>query len=96
VADPIGQGFTLSQATLAKVLGISSADVSILSKAFKLDKDAGCAVVVRSGPRNKIVNYNERSIERFRELVKDPPQDLDPTAEAAVVRVRRKFRREKP
>lgn len=91
VADPIGQGFALSQANLAKALGVNSADVSILSKSFKLDKEADCAVVVRSGPRNTIVNYHPRAIDRFRELVRNPPHELDPTAKAAVARVRKKL-----
>jgi hypothetical protein len=92
ITDPVGQGYTLSQVDLAKALGVSTADVSILSKSFKMDKEAGCAVVVRSGPRNRIVNYHQRAIERSRELVRHPPSDLDAAGKSAVTRVRKKMK----
>jgi hypothetical protein len=49
VADPIGAGFTMSQTDIAKALGISQADVSVLLRAFALNKDEKCSVVVRPG-----------------------------------------------
>lgn len=90
VADPIGAGFTMSQANIAKALGIGQADLSILVRAFKLDKDSNCAVVVRPGDdqRRGIVNYHPRTLERFRGLAAAPPGDLDANQRGALRRVR--------
>lgn len=91
VADPIAKGYALSQSSLAKALGISSTDVSILCKSFKLSEDGKCAVVVRKGSKQQIVNYHPRAIDRFRELVKSPPHDLDASGKTALVRVRKRM-----
>ena len=91
VADPIAKGYSLSQNSLATALGISATDVSILCKSFKLAEDGKCAVVVRKGAKQQIVNYHPRAIERFRELVKNPPQDLNAPGKAALARVRKRI-----
>lgn len=93
VADPIAAGYTLSQSDLSRALGISSADVSLLARAFELDKQEGCAVVVRQGKKQKIINYHRRAIDRFRELVDSPPPRLGAEANGALRRVRKKWRR---
>ncbi len=96
VADPIGAGYMLSQTDLAKALGLpptgtSVADVGVLLKAFKLREDGDCAVRVRSGSRSSIVNYHPRAIDRFRELLADPPAGLTGNDKSALERVRRKL-----
>ncbi len=90
VADPIGTGYVLSQADMAKALRISQPDVSILVRAFQLSSDGQCAVVVRQGAR-QIVNYHLRAVDRFKELVATPPKGLDPSQKRAVERVKRKL-----
>lgn len=89
-ADPIGQGYSLSQTALAKALGVPPTDVSILCKCFKLATDANCAVVVRAG-RSRLVNYHPRAVTRFQELLRHPPSDLDATGRAALARTRKKL-----
>ena len=90
VADPIGAGFTMSQAEIAKAIGISPADASILLRAFQLSKDETCAVVVRPGDnkRRAVVNYHPSTIDRFRKLTRSPPSGLDSSQKAAIRRVR--------
>ena len=90
VADPIGAGFTMSGANIAKALGISHADASVLLRAFRLDKDSKCSVVVRPGDdqRRGVVNYHPRTLDRFRALVGDPPGGLEGNQKSALRRVR--------
>lgn len=90
VADPIAAGYTMTQADLARALGISGPDASILARAFKLEEDPDCAVVVRGG-KNKTVNYHPRAARRFRELVAKPPRGISTRAEKTAERVRRKL-----
>lgn len=69
VADPIGMGYTLTQANLAEAMGLSAPDVSVLARFLKLN-DEDCAVVLRRGGKaNQTVNYHPRAIERFTELI---------------------------
>lgn len=91
VADPIGTGFTMSQANLAEALGLKAPEVSILVRAFKLNEDEECAVVVRKGKSGEIVNYHPRTTQRFRELVEVPPKDLSQDAQNVLRRVRTKL-----
>lgn len=91
VADPIGAGYTLSQSDLAKAVGISQADASILVRAFDFKADGECAVVVRKGKSREIVNYHPRAVRRFLELVANPPKDLTQEQVTAIERVRRKL-----
>jgi hypothetical protein len=90
-SDPIGAGFSLTQADLAKALGLTSADVSVLCRIFKLPDDRECALVVRSGARGRIVNYHPRAIDRLRAAVASPPDDLDAAGKAALRRVQKKL-----
>jgi hypothetical protein len=71
VADPIGQGFTLSLTSLAKALGVSPGDLGVIAKALKLNNRPNFSVVVRSGsgPRNSITNYHARAIDEFRRVI---------------------------
>lgn len=89
-ADPIAAGFTLSQTDLARALGITQADVSILVRAFELPDDPACAMIVRRG-KSDLVNYHRDAIERFTALVLDPPQSLKADAKKALERVRRRI-----
>jgi hypothetical protein len=93
VADPIGAGFTMSQADLAKALGISQADASVLLRGFRLNKDEKCAVVVRPGgdQKREVVNYHPSTLDRFRELLSKPPSGLDPSQRSALRRARAKL-----
>jgi hypothetical protein len=90
VPDPIGAGYTLSQAALAKAMGIGQPDVSILVEAFKLKNEAEYAVTVRSGAHN-MINYHPRVVGRFLELIKTPPSGLNPNQRAALKRVQRRL-----
>ncbi len=89
-ADPIGAGYTLSQADLAAVLGLPQADVKVLIRAFGLDQDSKCAVVVRKAGKSTRpwLNYNQYAVQRFRELVANPPKSLAPNGTSALRRVR--------
>lgn len=89
VADPIGTGFYLSQADIARALRLSQADVSVLIRAFGIDQDPQCSVVVRAGSKMKIVNYHQRAIDRFREYVASPPKTLKQGHRGHLDRVRR-------
>ncbi|WP_141331895.1 hypothetical protein [Myxococcus sp. AB025B] len=91
VADPIGAGFTLSQAALAEALGLKGPEVSILVRGFKLNEDEECAVVVRRGKSGQIANYHPRTIQRFRELVDRPPKNLSQLEQDTLRRVRAKL-----
>lgn len=91
VADPIGAGYMLSQADLAKALALKGPEVSVLVRAFKLSEDGRCAVTVRKGSRAAIVNFHPRAIDRFLELVKNPPDGLTDPQKAALKRVRTKL-----
>jgi predicted transcriptional regulator len=91
VADPIGAGFTMSQAALAEALGLKGPEVSILVRAFKLNEDEECAVVVRRGKSGEIANYHPRTTQRFRELVEHPPKDLTRSQQDTLRRVRAKL-----
>ncbi len=90
VADPIAAGLTMTQADLARATGISGPDTSILARAFKLEDDPDCAVVVRGG-RHKTVNYHPRAVRRFRELVAKPTHGLTVRATRTADRVRREL-----
>ncbi len=63
---------------------------SVLLRAFQLNKDENCSVVVRPGDnqRRAVVNYHPRTIARFRELTATPPAGLDASQKAALKRVR--------
>jgi DNA-binding transcriptional regulator GbsR (MarR family) len=89
VADPIGTGYSLSQSEVATALGISPTDVSSLIRAFKLSEDGACAVVVRKGKKYRFVNYHVRALDRFRELVRNPPAGLDPSLRNVLARARK-------
>lgn len=93
VADPIGAGYTLSQADITKALGLANAaDVSVLMRAFKLVDREDCAVTVRKGNRSKMVNYHPRAVEALRQCIASPPENVSLTADqvAALKRVRKK------
>ncbi|MCU1350246.1 MAG: hypothetical protein JWO56_3276 [Acidobacteria bacterium] len=93
VADPIGAGYTFSQADLSKALGLpNSSDVGVLVRAFKLD-ESDCAVTVRRGQRNRIINYHPRAVEALSRLVQSPPANvaLKKNEIGALKRVQRKL-----
>ncbi len=90
-SDPIGAGFTLSQSDLAKALRLPQSDVSILVRAFRLVMDGQCAVIVRQRQRGALVNYHPRAIDRFLELVRDPPAKLTYDQRTALERVRNRL-----
>lgn len=90
IADPIATGYTMTQSNLAEALGINPADVSILVRAFNLTEDGDCAVTVRKGPKSSIVNFHPRTLQRFRELVAEPPEEqMDAKQKKSLIRVRR-------
>lgn len=70
VADPLGLGYTLSQADIARLVDLPQAYVSDLVLAFGLDTDAEFAVVVRQGKR-RVVNYRRVAVTRLLELIRD-------------------------
>jgi len=91
VGDPVGLGYTMSQAALAEAVGITQPDLSILAKAFDLKSDEDCAMVVRRG-RGKgrdLVNYHPRTISRLRELIAKEHRKLTKTQQAALRRARK-------
>lgn len=91
VADPIGMGYVLTVTHLAKALGISSTDASIICKGTKLFEDPACAVVVRQGPKSQMVNYHPRAVARLKKLILDPPEHVDNACRTAIARARQKM-----
>ena len=93
VADPIGMGFTLSQADLARALDLPQPYVSKLVKAFKLADDPQCAVQVRRGKGRgtRLVNYHPAAIAQFVDLVLSPPSGLTEDQLNTVRRVKDKL-----
>lgn len=91
VIDPIAGGFTLSQKDLGDALGLDSANVSVLVRAFKLPDDPECAITVRRGRRSGIVNYRPRAVERLRELIRQPPSGLARDAQSALRAARKRL-----
>lgn len=89
VSDPIGTGYFLSQADIAKALGISSARVSVLVRALGVAEDGDCAVQVRKGKGRELVNYHPRAIERMRHLIKTTaPETLEEKPRSALRRAK--------
>lgn len=73
IADPIGQGFTMSLTSLAKAMGVSPSDLGVVVKALKLNTQSDFAVVCRTGKHNAITNYHPRAIEAFPKILRDTP-----------------------
>ncbi len=92
VADPIGAGYTMTQADLASALGLSAPDASVFVRAFQLTEEEECAVAVRKGSKQPTVNYQPRAIDRFRALVASPPADLTEEQKKILSRVTRRLR----
>jgi hypothetical protein len=93
IADPIGAGFTMNQAEVAKAVGITQADASVLLRAFQMNKDGTCAVIVRPGgdKKREVVNYHPRTLDRFREILSKPPGGLDANQKSSLKRARAKL-----
>jgi hypothetical protein len=87
-ADPIGAGFTLTQADIGRALGLSEADVSILLRALKLRDDERLAVEVRSGKRS-LFNYHPRVVEALRQRVVDSDTVVPAKDQGCLQRARR-------
>lgn len=90
LADPQAAGFTLTQAELAKRLGLSGPDVSILVRAFRLDQDRFFAIRLPRG-KGHVVWYRPEAEAKFRELVKVPPEPLSNVAQNTLTRVRKRL-----
>ncbi len=90
VADPIGAGYTLSQADIARALGISQPDASVLIRHMKLDRDPAVAVVVRWGAgRRDVINYRPVAMDRLRAWILETHVDLPLNVSRAIERARR-------
>lgn len=89
VVDPAHAGYSLSQRELAMRVGLPPSTVSALVRAFRLDEDAACAMVVRPGER-RLVNFHERAVARFLELLTSPPDGLDARAQRLVEQARQR------
>ncbi|HJW74579.1 MAG TPA: hypothetical protein VJ787_02760 [Thermoleophilia bacterium] len=91
IADPNKVGFTWSQGELASALGLTAPDVSVLARAFKLDEDPSCSVVIRAGKGKRIVNYHPCAAQRFHALLANLPPGLTAEQQAAARRARKKL-----
>lgn len=92
MSDPIAAGYTLGQNDIARALGITQPEVSVLGRAFKLSSFEGCAVTVRKGAKGReMVNYHRRAIDKFRDLVANPPSGLTREQQRALARVRERL-----
>jgi len=90
VADPIGAGYTLSQADIARSLGIIQPDASILIRHMKLNQESHVAVAVRWGAgRGDVVNYRPVATEQLRAWICEDHSGLPQTVARAVERARR-------
>lgn len=88
IPDPIGAGYTLTQADVAQALGISSPEASVLLRAFGLRDDHECAVCVREGKKNPIYGYHERVIQAFMQCLAHPPVGFPQKHKKLLARVR--------
>jgi len=87
MADPIGAGFTLTQADVARALKLTDVDVSYLIRDFGVRDDPDLAVQVRRGKGRPLYNYHRRVVDRLRELVQAPPEKkLKKTTQQAMAR----------
>ncbi len=92
IADPIGQGFTMSLTSLAKAMGVSPSDLGVVVKALKLGSQADYAVVCRTGKHNAITNYHPKAVEAFRKIIQDtPPSSLSGNDRSALQRLKGKL-----
>jgi len=93
VADPIAAGFTLTQQDLADALGLPASTVSPLVRAFGFQEKEDCAVLVRAGKRNDIVNYHSKAVQTFRMMLNDltTRKKLNKADQSAFDRARRKL-----
>lgn len=92
IGDPVGLGYTLSQAALAEAVGVSSGLMSQLCKVLKLSEDGKLAMVVRRGRKGNsdLVNYHPRAIAHVRDLIAKPPKELEDSR--AIKRAREEIR----
>lgn len=93
VADPIGAGYSMSQADLAKALKLGPADISALIRIFKLADDEDVAVQVRKGKKRPLINYHPRAADEILRLIRTPPRGLSDNDKKAIERCRRKLKR---
>lgn len=87
LADPGAAGYTLTQGELARQVGLSQADVSILTRAFRLDVDSAYAVRIPQGKKT-VVKYRPVTGPRLKELIAAPPEPLSDVAQQCVKRAR--------
>lgn len=90
VADPIAQGFTLTQRDVGEALGLDQPTTSVLVRALGLAEEPRFAVTVRRGKKT-VVNYHRDAIEGLRRRIADPPSKLPPNAVDVVKRAQRKL-----
>lgn len=90
LADPSAAGYTLTQGELAKNVGLTQAEVSILTRAFGLDEDSAYAVKIPQGKKN-VVKFRATAAARLVELISAPPMPLSDRAASAVKTSRTKL-----
>lgn len=90
LANPAAAGFTLTQGQLAAATGLAQAEVSVLTRAFRLDEDQLFAVKVPRG-KQPVVWYRPEAAARLKELIHAPPVPLSDVAQASVLRARKKL-----
>ena len=92
-ADPIGAGYTLCQADVARALKLNDGDVSLLIRDLGLRDDPDLAVAVRRGKGASLYNYHPKVVSKLRDLVTNPPEKkkLKPTTLQALARARRSW-----
>lgn len=90
LADPSAAGYTLTQGDLAKSVGLTHAEVSILTRAFRLDEDSAYALKIPHGKKN-VVKFRATSAARLVELISAPPMPLSDRAARAVKTARAKL-----
>lgn len=90
ITNPEAAGYVLSQGDLAKRVGLSQPDASILVRAFRLDEDPHYAFKTSLG-KKMVVKYREVAGARLRELIQAPPQPLTDVAQNCLRRVRKKL-----
>lgn len=88
--DPIAAGYTLTQADLANALQVTGPDISEFVRAFKLNEDEDCAIMVRRGKRT-LYNYRPETARRIREVAEGPPAELNKTQTRVLRRIQRRL-----
>lgn len=89
VADPIAQGFTLTQKDLGERLGLDQPTVSVLVRGLGITNDANLCVAVRRGRGQEVINYHLNAVDGLKKKIAAPPSSLPRSVLSALRRAQK-------